>query len=105
MKDRGRDPQMSLHNIPYALVARMVSRITRRNTWCTPKGYNPHASTMVEIRCMSSRLLLILALLVAATATAVAGQNSASGAGAVVLRPARVFDGVAMHEGWAVRVV
>jgi imidazolonepropionase-like amidohydrolase len=48
----------------------------------------------------TSRLLFIGLLLVSSAAIA---QQRASG-GAAVLRPARVFDGENMHEGWAVRV-
>src|SRR5262245_18322986 len=58
----------------------------------------------VEEPWMSSRSLLVVALLFAAS-VGIAGQNSPSDANAVVLRPARVFDGAAMHEGWAVRIV
>jgi imidazolonepropionase-like amidohydrolase len=54
---------------------------------------------------MSSRSLLALAALIVATSVGIAQQNAATDAGAVVLRPARVFDGAAMHEGWVVRVV
>lgn len=54
---------------------------------------------------MSSRSLLTLAALIVATSVGIAQQNAATDAGAVVLRPARVFDGAAMHEGWVVRVV
>jgi imidazolonepropionase-like amidohydrolase len=53
---------------------------------------------------MSLRSLLTLALIVA-TVAGIAGQNPAPRVETVVLRPARVFDGAAMHEGWAVRVV
>src|SRR5437773_979717 len=34
----------------------------------------------------------------------VGGQRSGAPADITVLKPARVFDGDAMHEGWAVRV-
>src|SRR6476646_5529936 len=45
-------------------------------------------------------------LLVVSLATAiVAAQTGSSESTTIVLRPARVFDGQAMHEGWAVRVV
>jgi imidazolonepropionase-like amidohydrolase len=54
---------------------------------------------------MSSRSLLTLAALIVATSVGIAQQNAATDAGAIVLRPARVFDGAAMHEGWVVRVV
>ena len=53
---------------------------------------------------MSLRSLLTLALVVA-TVAGIAGQNPPSDTTALVLRPARVFDGTAMHEGWGVRVV
>src|SRR6476646_11467318 len=45
-------------------------------------------------------------LLVVSLATAiVSAQTGSSESTTIVLRPARVFDGQAMHEGWAVRVV
>ena len=53
---------------------------------------------------MSVRRVFIFALLIFATVE-LAAQNTTGGAGAIVLRPARVFDGETMHEGWAVRVV
>jgi imidazolonepropionase-like amidohydrolase len=53
---------------------------------------------------MSPRLLITLTLLVVVAGVG-AAQNPPADAGAVVLRPARVFDGDTMHEGWAVRVV
>ncbi|HXD18685.1 MAG TPA: amidohydrolase family protein [Vicinamibacterales bacterium] len=45
-----------------------------------------------------------LVLLVAAAVGLSAQNPPAAEPGAVVLRPARVFDGDTMHEGWAVRV-
>ena len=49
-------------------------------------------------------LTLLLALL--AGGIGVSTQNQAAAEpGAIILRPARVFDGETMHEGWAVRVV
>src|SRR4029453_9217417 len=53
---------------------------------------------------MSPRLLLTLTLLVALAGVGITAQNAPSDPG-IVLRPARVFDGNTMHEGWAVRVV
>jgi imidazolonepropionase-like amidohydrolase len=54
---------------------------------------------------MPSRLFLALLLgLVTAGMGLSAQRGATAGSGAVVLRPARVFDGEAMHEGWAVRV-
>src|SRR5689334_24333344 len=48
----------------------------------------------------------LAALLVIGLATAiVSAQTGSSASTTIVLRPARVFDGQAMHEGWAVRVV
>jgi imidazolonepropionase-like amidohydrolase len=44
---------------------------------------------------------LLLLVLIAAVPSA---QTQGPPAGSVVLRPARVFDGESMHEGWAVRV-
>src|SRR5438477_6960623 len=60
--------------------------------------YNPR---MIQRR---ASLLLLLAL--ASTTTAAQGRGAPPrGATAVtVLRPARVFDGDVLHEGWAVRV-
>jgi hypothetical protein len=46
-----------------------------------------------------------LAVLVIAAAGGIRAQGQAADATAIVLRPARVFDGTSMHEGWAVRVV
>ncbi len=47
----------------------------------------------------------IFCIIAAAGAMAAGAQQPASrDAGATVLRPARVFDGDALHEGWAVRV-
>ena len=52
---------------------------------------------------MGSRLSIAVGLLL--SAAALFAQNPPPvESGAVVLRPARVFDGEAMHEGWAVRV-
>jgi imidazolonepropionase-like amidohydrolase len=51
--------------------------------------------------------LRVLFLLTAATAAAVAQQQQqppARGADVTVLKPARIFDGERLHEGWAVRV-
>jgi imidazolonepropionase-like amidohydrolase len=49
-------------------------------------------------------LVASLVLLVAAAVGLSAQNPPAAEPGAVVLRPARVFDGDTMHEGWAVRV-
>ncbi len=51
---------------------------------------------------MIRRLLSLIAT--AGVITVGAGQQPSPGAPATVLRPARVFDGDALHEGWAVRV-
>ena len=54
---------------------------------------------------MRSRLFLALLLSLVAAGMALSAQGDpVAGSGPVVLRPARVFDGEAMHEGWAVRV-
>jgi imidazolonepropionase-like amidohydrolase len=54
------------------------------------------------------RRVLLSVVLVACAGLAGAGQNRAAGDGAsqtvTLLRPARVFDGVTLHEGWAVLV-
>jgi imidazolonepropionase-like amidohydrolase len=54
---------------------------------------------------MSPRPLLTLALFVVAATIGISAQNPPTDTRAIVLRPARVFDGETMHEGWAVRVV
>jgi imidazolonepropionase-like amidohydrolase len=46
----------------------------------------------------------VLCLIATAAAIAAAAQQPSRDAAATVLRPARVFDGDAMHEGWAVRI-
>lgn len=51
--------------------------------------------------CASASVLGTLALAAAAPACA---QEAAAGPAGVLLRPDRVFDGEAMHEGWAVLV-
>src|SRR5437773_5101905 len=62
------------------------------------KGYNP--------RRMRSRPMLPLLLALFAAVIGLSAQSPpAAESGAVVLRPARVFDGETMHDGWAVRVV
>ena len=54
---------------------------------------------------MPSRPLIASLVLLVAAAVGLSAQNPpAAEPGAVVLRPARVFDGETMHEGWAVRV-
>ena len=53
---------------------------------------------------MSRPLLAVFLALLGAVAGLSAQATSAAASGPVVLRPARVFDGEAMHEGWAVRV-
>ena len=54
---------------------------------------------------MPSRPLIASLMLLVAAAVGLSAQNPpAAEPGAVVLRPARVFDGETMHEGWAVRV-
>jgi hypothetical protein len=60
------------------------------------KGYNP--------RRMRSRLVLPLLVVLFAAVLGLSAQSPpAAEPGAIVLRPARVFDGETMHEGWAVR--
>src|SRR3981081_1939622 len=47
----------------------------------------------------------VLAVAVVLTALApLEGQNAPTAAAITVLKPARVFDGDTMHDGWAVRV-
>ncbi|HYS24697.1 MAG TPA: amidohydrolase family protein [Vicinamibacterales bacterium] len=54
---------------------------------------------------MPSRPLIASLVLLVTAAVGLSAQNPpAAEPGAVVLRPARVFDGETMHEGWAVRV-
>ena len=50
-------------------------------------------------------MLPLLLALFAAVIGLSAQSPPAAESGAVVLRPARVFDGETMHDGWAVRVV
>jgi imidazolonepropionase-like amidohydrolase len=50
-------------------------------------------------------MLALLLALFAAVIGLSAQSPPAAESGAVVLRPARVFDGETMHDGWAVRVV
>jgi imidazolonepropionase-like amidohydrolase len=53
---------------------------------------------------MRSRPVLALLVVVFAAALGLSAQSPpAAESGAIVLRPARVFDGETMHEGWAVR--
>jgi imidazolonepropionase-like amidohydrolase len=79
--------------------------IHRTKTVVGAKGYNPLAPSKVEGRRMRSRLMLALLLAVCAAGIGVSAQNPpAPETGALVLRPARVFDGETMHDGWAVRV-
>jgi len=62
----------------------------------------------VESEAYNSRVMgrHLAVLLVISLATAiVAAQTGSSESTTIVLRPARVFDGQAVHEGWAVRVV
>src|ERR1044071_9948405 len=54
---------------------------------------------------ISARWFAGLAFLIVAAAGGIRVHGQAANTAAVVLRPARVFDGAAMHEGWAVRVV
>jgi imidazolonepropionase-like amidohydrolase len=49
-------------------------------------------------------LAAVLGLLMAATGARLAGSQSNAAQEITVIRPARVFDGVEMHEGWGVRV-
>ena len=59
-------------------------------------------------RLMNSRKtptrLMSIALRVTAAALAIAGFTAPAAADPVLLKPARVFDGAAMHEGWSVIV-
>jgi imidazolonepropionase-like amidohydrolase len=50
------------------------------------------------------RNALVLALLAVVPVFAIQGTSQRDAGTSTVLRPARVFDGDAMHEGWAVRV-
>ena len=62
----------------------------------------------VESEAYNSRVMgrHLAVLLVISLATAiVVAQTGSSESTTIVLRPARVFDGQAVHEGWAVRVV
>jgi imidazolonepropionase-like amidohydrolase len=54
---------------------------------------------------MSVRPLTVFGVLVVAVVAGLGAQGQPAGTAAIVLRPARVFDGEAMHEGWAVRIV
>ena len=53
---------------------------------------------------MKTRMLTVAAIAVLPFVLRAQGQPPAAAAQATVLRPARVFDGEATHEGWAVRV-
>src|SRR5438105_1133707 len=53
---------------------------------------------------MRKTLIVMAAALAAAVPSAQRGGPPAASAEVTVLKPARVFDGDAMHEGWAVRV-
>ena len=55
---------------------------------------------------MLNRMLGVLLCASAATAVSATAQRPPAAApdARVVLRPARVWDGDAMHDGWAVRV-
>jgi imidazolonepropionase-like amidohydrolase len=50
------------------------------------------------------RNAVVLALLAVVPVFAIQGTSQRDAGTSTVLRPARVFDGDAMHEGWAVRV-
>jgi len=50
------------------------------------------------------RVLVLLLSILAAAAGLLAQGPPPAAPGAIVLRPARVFDGETLHEGWAVRV-
>src|SRR6478736_7891321 len=58
----------------------------------------------VEISCAHMRPWLPLALIICQVAVPPAPRGQAASPTVTVLRPGRVFDGEAMHEGWAVRV-
>jgi imidazolonepropionase-like amidohydrolase len=68
------------------------------NTRAVAKGYNPRRMAM-------RRLVALVFSAVAAAVGASAQSQPAADSAAIVLRPARVFDGETMHEGWAVRIV
>ena len=53
---------------------------------------------------MSLRALRLALALACAAPLALFAQPPAPAPEVTILRPARVFDGDAMHEGWAVRV-
>src|SRR5260221_10597162 len=53
---------------------------------------------------MRKTLIVMAAALAAAVPSAQRGGQPAASAEVTILKPARVFDGDAMHEGWAVRV-
>jgi imidazolonepropionase-like amidohydrolase len=77
-----------------------MARMFRRLTNCQFQVRNP----------MRRRDVLLLSLLVLPIALGAQGRGGGRNAGTrdaetvTVLRPARVFDGESMHEGWAVRV-
>jgi imidazolonepropionase-like amidohydrolase len=54
---------------------------------------------------MSARSAVVLVVFAAALATRLGAQGQPATPEAIVLRPARVFDGQTMHEGWSVRIV
>jgi imidazolonepropionase-like amidohydrolase len=68
------------------------------NTRAVAKGYNPRRMAM-------RRLVALVFSAVAAAVGASAQSQPVADSAAIVLRPARVFDGETMHEGWAVRIV
>jgi hypothetical protein len=49
-------------------------------------------------------LTVAVALLIVAPSAAQRGQSAAAADAITILKPARVWDGDAMHEGWSVRV-
>jgi len=49
-------------------------------------------------------LTVAAALLIVAPSAAQRGQSAAAADGITILKPARVWDGDTMHEGWSVRV-
>ena len=53
---------------------------------------------------MRNSLTLALLILMPLTATAQRGGRARENATPIVLKPARVFDGDALHEGWVVLV-
>src|SRR5437899_2225694 len=69
----------------------------------------PRPCTLTIMRVMKSRsaLTFIVLLLLVHLSSAAGAQRGGRGGDSgeiTVLKPARVFDGETMHEGWAVRI-